>query len=180
MLRTALLLIGTALILPGLIAGCGQGAFEPTPRADAVAMLSPTAGHSTTGTVIFIRTGQGVRVIAELAGLSPGPHGFHVHTFGDCRAPDASSAGGHFNPGKTVHGAPDGETRHAGDLGNIVADESGAAKMDLVIRGLDLDGENTVIGRSVVVHAGADDLKTQPAGRSGARLACGVIGIAGE
>ena len=178
MRKSVLVVIVTALILPGWIVGCGQGAFEPTPRADAVAVLAPTSGHSTTGTVIFVRTGQDVRVIAELTGLSPGPHGFHVHTFGDCRASDASSAGRHFNPGKTVHGAPDAATRHAGDLGNIVADETGVAKMDLVLSALDLEGENTIIGRSVVVHAEADDLKPQPAGGSGARLACGVIGIA--
>lgn len=166
------------LVALGFIAGCGGDTLQPAPQADAVAVLVPTAGSTTTGTVIFAKTGQGLRVVATLSGLSPGPHGFHIHQFGDCRAPDAASAGGHFNPGKTAHGAPDAEIRHVGDLGNIVADDSGVAKMDAVITGLQLKGPDAIIGRSVIVHADPDDLKTQPTGAAGARLACGVIGIA--
>jgi len=170
--------IAVILVSIGLIAGCGGEPFQPAPKADAVAVLVPTAGSTTAGSVIFARTEQGLRVIAKISNLSPGPHGFHIHEFGDCRATDASSAGDHFNPGKASHGAPDAETRHVGELGNVVADESGTAKMDAVIAGLQLEGPDMIIGRSVIVHADADDLRTQPTGRAGARLACGVIGVA--
>ena len=172
------ILITGTLVLTGFIAGCGGDTFQPVPQADAVAVLVPTAGSRTAGTVIFAKTVQGVRVIAEISNLSPGPHGFHIHEFGDCRAPDGTSAGGHFNPGKAAHGSPGDETRHMGDLGNIVADESGAAKMDTVIAGLQLEGPNAIVARGIIVHADADDLQTQPTGGAGARLACGVIGVA--
>ena len=170
--------IAVILVFSGLIAGCGGDTFQPAPQADAVAVLVPTADSTTAGSVIFAKTELGLRVIAKISNLSPGPHGFHIHQFGDCRAPDASSAGDHFNPGKASHGAPDAESRHVGDLGNVIADESGTAKMDTVIAGLQLKGPDMIIGRSVIVHADADDLQTQPTGGSGARLACGVIGIA--
>ncbi len=167
-----------ALLTLGLMAGCSGDTFQPAPQADAVALLVPTAGSTTTGSVIFAKTEKGLRVIAQISNLSPGSHGFHVHEFGDCRALDASSAGNHFNPGKASHGAPDVATRHMGDLGNIVADESGVAKMDAVIAGLRLEGLDAIIGRGIIVHADADDMQTQPTGGSGVRLACGVIGIA--
>jgi len=167
-----------ALVSTGLIAGCGGDSYQPAPKADAVAVLVPTAGNTTSGSVIFAQTEQGLRIIAKISNLSPGPHGFHIHEFGDCRAPDASSAGGHFNPGKESHGAPDAETRHMGDLGNVIADDSGVAKMDVVLAGLQLEGPDMIVGRSVIVHADADDMQTQPTGGAGARLACGVIGIA--
>lgn len=170
--------LAATLISSGLIAGCGGDAFQPVPKADAVAVLVPTAGSTTAGSVIFAKTEQGLRVIARISNLSPGPHGFHIHQFGDCRAPDAASAGDHFNPGKASHGAPGAESRHVGDLGNVVADESGAAQMDVVIAGLQLDGPDMIIGRSVIVHADADDMQTQPTGGAGVKLACGVIGIA--
>ena len=150
--------IAVTLVSSGLLAGCGGESFQPAPQADAVAVLVPTAGSTTAGSVIFAGTEQGLRVIAKISNLSPGPHGFHIHEFGDCRAADASSAGGHFNPGNASHGAPDAENRHAGDLGNVVADESGVARMDLVISGLQLEGPDMIIGRSVIVHADADDM----------------------
>jgi Cu-Zn family superoxide dismutase len=178
-MKTLIRLVTTVILVSfGLVAGCGGDTFQPAPKADAAAVLVPTAGNTAAGSVIFAKTGQGMRVIAEISNLTPGPHGIHVHEFGDCRAADAASAGGHFNPGKAPHGAPDAEQHHAGDLGNIIADASGRAKLDAVFTGLQLEGPDAVIGRSVVVHAAADDLKTQPTGASGARLACGVIGIA--
>lgn len=170
--------IAVALASSVFMAGCGGEPFQVAPKADAVAVLVPTAGSTTTGTVIFAKTEQGLRVIAKISNLSPGPHGFHIHEFGDCRAPDASSAGNHFNPGKGTHGAPDAETRHVGDLGNVVGNGSGVAAMDAVIAGLQLEGPDMIIGRSVIVHADADDMQTQPTGGAGPRLACGVIGIA--
>jgi Cu-Zn family superoxide dismutase len=129
-----------------------------------------------TGTVTFTDTDKGVHIVAEIDGLKPGKHGFHVHQSADLSAPDLKSAGGHFNPGGTKHGGPDSEMHHAGDLGNLVADEKGHATLDRVFAGLSVSGEKDgVIGHSVVIHAGEDDLKSDPAGNSGARIAAGPI-----
>lgn len=141
----------------------------------AMARLTPTQGNEVRGTVTFTTQNQGVRVVADLTGLSPGEHGFHIHENGDCSAPDGSSAGGHFNPTDMPHGGPDSEQHHVGDLGNMTADESGNAKMDRVFSFLSLSGTNSIVGRGLIVHAGQDDLTSQPSGDAGARVACGVI-----
>jgi superoxide dismutase, Cu-Zn family len=145
----------------------------------AVAVLHPTAGNKVSGTVTFTEVADGVQVQAEITGLTPGNHGFHVHEFGDCSAADASSAGAHFNPTNKPHAGPDAAERHVGDMGNFEADASGKGKLEYVDHHISLtNDQQSVIGRSVVVHAKADDLKSQPAGDSGARVACGVIGRA--
>ena len=146
----------------------------------AVAILHPTQGHRASGLVSFIQTDDGVQVVAQLHGLAPGSHGFHIHQYGDCSAPDGTSAGGHFNPTGAPHAGPDADERHVGDLGNIVADEAGNAYLDVVDRLLALEGPNGIIGLAVVLHAGADDLTSQPSGAAGPRISCGVIGIARE
>ncbi len=152
---------------------------EKSAPLKAIAMLYPTQGNKIAGTVTFTEVADGVQVQAEITGLSPGKHGFHVHEFGDCSAADASSAGAHFNPTNQPHAAPDATARHVGDMGNVEADASGAAKLDYLDHNMSLANDRTsIIGRSVVVHAKADDLKSQPAGDSGARVACGVIGRA--
>ena len=116
---------------------------------------------------------------AELTGLQPGQHGFHIHEFGDCSdVAKAASAGGHFNPTNHQHGAPDASDRHEGDLGNIEADAQGKAHVDITDKVLKLSGNESIIGHAVIVHEKADDLKTQPTGDAGGRLACGVIGVA--
>jgi Cu-Zn family superoxide dismutase len=146
--------------------------------AKAIALLSPAKDKTVKGVVTFTQTDKGVRVFAHLEGLTPGKHGFHIHEFGDCTASDLTSAGGHFNPTQMSHGAPTDETRHSGDLGNIVADEKGMATLDWVDPMMQLAGPNSIIGHAVIVHAKEDDLKTQPTGNAGGREACGVIGIA--
>ena len=146
--------------------------------ARAVAVLTPTAGSDTRGTVTFTPVNGSIRVTAELEGLTPGGHGFHIHEFGDCSAPDGASAGGHFNPEGAEHGAPSDTHRHVGDLGNITADESGKAHYEITDARIAFAGPNSIIGRGVIVHAGEDDLVTQPTGGAGARVACGVVGIA--
>src|SRR5262245_59034645 len=88
----------------------------------AMAVLAPASGSKVRGTVNFIQDNDKVRVEAIINGLTPGKHGFHIHEKGDCSAPDASSAGGHFNPAGTPHGGPDGHQRHVGDFGNVEAD----------------------------------------------------------
>ena len=146
----------------------------------AVAVLHPTQGGNVSGTVTFTKVNGGVHVVADVEGLTPGEHGFHVHEFGDCSAPDATSAGGHFNPDGNLHAGPGAKHRHEGDLGNITADANGKAHYDVVDTQLSFDGRHSIIGRSVIVHEKADDLKTQPTGNAGARVACGVIGVARE
>ena len=144
----------------------------------AIAVLSPTKGSSVSGTVTFTKVDGGVKIVADVAGLTPGQHGFHIHEFGDCSAPDATSAGGHFNPRHMQHGGPDASARHAGDFGNLEADASGKAHYERVDTMISLDGAESIVGHGVIVHASADDLKTQPTGNAGARVACGAIGVA--
>lgn len=144
----------------------------------AIAVLHPASGSNVAGTVTFTAAGDGVKVVADLTGLTPGKHGFHIHEFGDCSDPKAASAGGHFNPTSHQHGAPDASDRHAGDLGNIEADASGKAHLELTDKAMKLAGAESIVGHAIIVHEKADDLKTQPTGDAGGRLACGVIGIA--
>jgi Cu-Zn family superoxide dismutase len=168
------------------VAGLAAAAEAPPPSpagarvTDAVAVVAPTQGQQMSGTVRFHRDGDAVHVSGELSGLTPSAkHGFHVHEFGDCSAPDGASAGGHFAPEGHPHGAPDPATHHAGDLGNVEADASGRAKVDVTVKGLGLDtGDRAIVGRAIVVHAQPDDLTSQPSGNSGARVGCGVIGVA--
>jgi len=143
----------------------------------AICILYPTTGNDVSGTVTFIATHDGIRVVADVRGLTPGKHGFHIHEFGDCSASDGSSAGGHFNPGHMQHGAPQDPVRHEGDLGNLVADKRGIAHLDYTDTRLTLSGPYGIIGYSVIVHAKEDDLKSQPTGNAGGRVACGVIGV---
>lgn len=144
-------------------------------RIQAEAALNPTQGHDVKGKVTFSQGIEGVRVVADLTGLEAGEHGFHIHEKGDCSAPDASSAGGHFNPTSMPHGGPDSAKHHVGDLGNINADASGKAHLDRVFSFLQLTGTNSIVGHALIVHAGKDDLTSQPSGNAAARVACGVI-----
>lgn len=146
----------------------------------AVCVLHPTGGNDVTGTVTFSQSGAGVVVVAEVEGLTPGKHGFHIHQYGDCSSLDATSAGGHFNPDEKQHGAPAAEMRHVGDLGNLEADQNGRATYEQVDSSISLNGDHSIIGRAIIVHAGEDDLTSQPTGNAGARVACGVIGISQE
>ncbi len=143
-----------------------------------VAVLSPTQGNTAQGVVTFTQEEGGVRVIAKLTGVPKGVHGFHVHEFGDCSAPDATSAGGHFNPTGMAHAGPTAEKRHIGDLGNITADDKGNATLDYVDKHLTMSGAHSIIGYAVILHANPDDLTSQPTGNAGGRIACGVIGVA--
>ena len=144
--------------------------------ADAVATLSPTAGNTAYGTVEFRERNDGsVEVLAQLNSVPEGNHGFHIHEKGDC-GDNGNAAGGHFNPSGTTHGAPGAGAHHAGDFGNIVADASGSAKTSFTTRSITLkEGSGSAIGRAVILHANPDDLRTQPTGNAGGRIACGVV-----
>lgn len=154
--------------------------IETVPEIEkATAVLHPTEGNNIAGVVVFTATDQGVRVEATVTGLDPDTrHGFHIHQYGDCRAPDGTSAGGHYNPTDEEHGAPSDDIRHMGDLGNIPANAQRTASVDFIDEEVVLNGSNSIIGHGVIVHAGEDDLTSQPTGAAGARLACGVIGVA--
>lgn len=158
----------------------GTDVVQTQPEIEkATAVISPTEGNQTTGVAVFTATDQGVRVELTVTGLgTESRHGFHIHQYGDCRAPDGTSAGGHYNPSNEEHGAPDDDLRHMGDLGNLPANAQGTASVNFIDSQLELNGPNSIIGRGVIVHAGADDFQTQPTGAAGDRLGCGVIGVA--
>lgn len=167
-MKMTLITTASAAVLLSACAG-----HHPGPSAEA--MLAPTKGHTTTGTVVFVQKGNDIEVTARVAGLTPGAHGFHIHEKGDCSAPDGTSAGGHFNPGGHPHGHPHQGPHHAGDMPMLETDAYGNAKLVAVLPGLTLEGAAGILGKGVIVHAAPDDFKTQPTGNSGARMACGVI-----
>lgn len=144
----------------------------------AVAVLHPTQGNQSAGVVTFTKTMDSIKIVGDLFGLTPGEHGFHIHEWGDCSAPDGKSAAGHYNPFDKPHGGPADKNRHVGDLGNIEAGADGRSHFEMTDRVISLTGPNSIIGHAVIIHAGRDDLKSQPTGNAGSRLACGVIGKA--
>lgn len=138
--------------------------------------LAPASKSKVKGTATFVEVDGGVEITANLEGLKPGEHGWHVHANGDCSAPDASSAGDHFNPDNHKHGAPDGDERHAGDFGNLMAGKDGKATKTITMKGASLaEGASSLVGKALIIHDKKDDLKTQPSGNAGPRVACGVI-----
>jgi len=176
MMSTVCLLIGATQF-----AAAQEKMMMHEPQAaptNAIAVLSPVGNSGVHGTMTFTKVEGGIKLVADVEGLTPGKHGFHIHEYGDCSAPDGTSAGGHFNPTGMMHGAPMAPEHHEGDMGNLTADKDGKAHLELTDPSMTLSGPNSIIGRGIIVHAGEDDLKTQPTGSSGARVACGVIGIA--
>ncbi|WP_422927920.1 superoxide dismutase family protein [Singulisphaera sp. PoT] len=179
---TAAVAIGSWAQAPAPHAPSAAAPSGPAVITKAVAFLHATKkdpkGGEAGGKVVFTKVAEGVRVEAHLHGLTPGLHGFHVHEFGDTGSDDGMATGGHFNPLGAPHGEPHATKRHVGDLGNIEADEKGHAKLDVVDPSLSFDGPTSIIGRGLVVHGKADDLKSQPAGAAGDRVAVGTIGVA--
>lgn len=157
-----------------LLAAC---ASPPPPRPLASAQLLSRSDSAAVGKAEFTPLPDGrIRIEVDARGLAPGAHGIHIHEVGDCSAPDAASAGGHFNPSGQAHGDPASAHKHAGDLPVLVADRRGEARYVAEVAGPTLDGgPDSILGRSLVIHADADDYRSQPAGNSGKRIACGVI-----
>jgi Cu-Zn family superoxide dismutase len=170
-------IIGMALLTVACGASLPDANEAEGGAASATAVLEPTEGNVVSGSVTFTEIDGKVRVHAEISGLTPGKHGFHVHEVGDCSDPAGKSAGGHFNPEGMDHGGPHDAIRHVGDLGNLEADQNGEAVLDTHDALVSLEGPRSIIGRSVIVHADADDLTSQPTGAAGARVACGVIEV---
>jgi superoxide dismutase, Cu-Zn family len=150
---------------------------KAAPITKAVAILLHTKGSKVEGRVTFTQNNGAVHVHADISGLYPGDHGFHIHEFG-VWSEDGMASGAHYNPTMQMHGGINTPKRHIGDLGNITANANGNATLDLDDPSLTFHGPTSIIGRGLVVHEKADDLKSQPAGNAGARLAVGVIGVA--
>ena len=174
------------LVIAFILSGCGQQQQSGNQQAQqpetnftkAVAVIHPTEGNNVGGSVTFENTTDGVQVNATLNGLDKGRHGFHIHQYGDCTAGDGTSAGGHYNPTGNDHGAPTQDDRHMGDMGNVTADGEGNATLQYTDPMIELNGPNSIIGRGIILHAGEDDMTSQPSGAAGPRIGCGVIGMA--
>lgn len=138
-----------------------------------VAMITPTKGNQVRGILRLIQKGDEIKIMGRINHLTPGEHGFHIHEFGDQRGGDGKATGGHYNPSGHDHGAP-GAKSHSGDLGNIKANAEGVAQVNITMKGTPL---HFVLGRAFVVHAGKDDLESQPSGDAGSRIATGIIAI---
>lgn len=151
-------------------------AMAPAP-ASATAAVVDAAGHALGSLTLTDATG-GITISGTLKGLTPGDHGIHVHTVGMCDAPAFTTAGGHWNPTTKMHGKDNPAGPHLGDLMMITAGADSSATVQLTTTGGSLHGDNMLMdadGASVVVHAKADDYKTDPSGNSGDRIACGIV-----
>jgi Cu-Zn family superoxide dismutase len=185
-MKASILLV---LVPAALLGACGKKEAPPAPAPPAPTAAAPasspaqvtlnrTSGSTAAGSFTFMTTTDGVSIGGQITGLAPNtPHGFHVHQTGDCSAPDAKSAGEHFNPSSHPHGGPSASERHLGDLPNLQSDAMGMASLNTTIAGATLrdGGPNDLIGKALIVHAKRDDYVSQPAGDSGDRIACGVI-----
>jgi len=175
-------LVSTLALCAALLAGCASRTEREessgiadrlfgTPDASAIARMQPVGGGRVDGAVRFQQYGNIVVVRVALTGLPPNrAFGLHVHDKGDCAAP-----GGHFNPTKAPHGRPGRGEHHAGDLRNQQSDGEGMVQEAFETTALALSGPTSVLARAVVVSAEADDYTTQPDGKSGPPLACGII-----
>jgi Cu-Zn family superoxide dismutase len=152
-----------------------SAAANPT----ALAIIESKSDSKVTGKATFTQLPSGkTRVQVTISGATPGMHGLHVHEKGDCSAPDATSAGGHFNSAGNPHAAPTDAKHHNGDLGNIKIGSDGKGTLKIETDMLTVtEGPNSVVGKAVIFHEKADDMTTQPTGNAGARYGCGVVAL---
>ncbi len=149
------------------------------PKSEAIAIISSASGSTMNGEALFIDNGDGtVTLNLNVKNATPGEHALHLHQNGDCSAPDATSAGGHWNPGDTDHGHRN-ETPafHAGDIDNMIVGEDSTGTVNMTVSGWSVGGADStnVVGRAVIIHALPDDFVSQPSGAAGPRVACGVV-----
>jgi len=166
-------------VVAALSVACKPSVQTGSPQPSGHATLRNASG-ATVGVLNLGPSATGVHITGTLTGLPPGTHGIHLHTTGRCDGTDFTSAGGHLNPATTHHGLENPAGPHAGDFPNIVAGSDGSVAVDLTNPRVTLDvnpsgGLFDADGTAIVVHAGADDQKSDPSGNSGARIACGVI-----
>ena len=178
---TFFLLVSISILLMGCERARQQvGVLPIAPAEQANAMISSSNDSGVTGMAVFTQNGDQITLAAEIQGASPGLHAIHIHAYGDCSAPDGTSAGGHWNPTDVAHGKWGEGEFHLGDIGNITVGEDGTGRITLTTdlweigTGSDID----VVGKSIIVHADADDFVSQPSGNAGARIGCGVIVLA--
>ncbi len=171
---TKMLLASTLLV--SALAGSAQA--DKAAVKSVTVKLSDAKGKSV-GTAKLSPDPGGVKITLAVKGLAPGDHAIHVHETMKCDAPDFKSAGGHFNPDHKQHGKDNPQGPHAGDMPNFTVDAKGGSTATVIAPGITLDdGEHSVFtggGTALVIHAKADDLKTDPAGAAGDRVACGLI-----
>jgi superoxide dismutase, Cu-Zn family len=167
------LVVGAALML----AGCATTMEDKAPLSGE-AQLKDKDGKQV-GVATLIQQQDGVRIAITGYRLPPGVHGLHIHAVGQCQPPEFTSAGGHFNPTGKKHGTQNPDGAHAGDLPNLDVQANGEGGIDIVSKAVTLGPGPTSLfgdnGTSVVIHAAADDMKTDPTGNSGGRIACGVV-----
>jgi len=154
-------------------------AEESITQPMAMVEISSASGSTMTGEATFIQNEDGaVTLELSVSGATPGSHALHLHANGDCSAPDATSAGGHWNPSEVDHGKR-GETEmfHAGDIDNLEVGEDGTGQLKMIVEGWSVGGPDSsnVIGKAVIIHAAADDFVSQPSGAAGPRQGCGVV-----
>jgi Cu-Zn family superoxide dismutase len=161
-----------ALLFASLAFATPAGAVDT-----ATAVLKDASGKEV-GKAVLTETPSGVLIRLDLTGIPPGDNAFHLHAVGKCEPPDFKSAGGHFNPDETKHGLMNAEGPHAGDMPNLHVPESGKLVVEVLDDLVTLDVAHALLdadGSALVIHAGADDYQTDPAGNAGDRIACGVV-----
>jgi Cu-Zn family superoxide dismutase len=170
---------GSALVSGAILLMFAAGCTPGTP-ASASAEIRDVSGNAV-GRARFEPAGEeDVKVTVEVTDLTPGAHGIHIHEAGRCEPPDFASAGAHFNPGGQSHHGAGSEFHHAGDLPNLIVLPDGTGRIEAVLRGITMlgRGHHSLFhqnGTSILIHHGADDLKSAPSGNSGDRIACGII-----
>jgi Cu-Zn family superoxide dismutase len=178
MTKTILLSTAFMSVLLGSALAEDKKPAKPAPAKPVTVKLSDGAGKSV-GTAKLSADPGGVKITLAVKGLAPGEHAIHVHETAKCDGPDFKSAGGHFNPDHKQHGKDNPAGAHAGDIPNFTVDAKGGSTATLIAPGITLDaGEHSVFtggGTALMIHAKADDLKTDPAGAAGDRVACGLI-----
>ncbi len=159
--------------------GAGNKPPEATPAAKpatAKAVIEGRSNSKLTGEAVFTEAGGKVTVAVNVKNAPPGMHAVHIHEKGDCSAPDAASALGHFNPDNHKHGAPNASEHHAGDFGNMEVKADGTGELTLTTELLSVSaGNHSVVGRAIIIHEKPDDFVTQPTGNAGGRIGCGEI-----
>lgn len=179
-MQKQLVILGVALILSGCNFMQNEKVAVNAPEALSAKAMMYNTKNELIGEISLTESQKGVELTAIINSIMPGVHGIHLHAVGTCDAPNFESAGAHFNPTHKQHGVDNPLGPHVGDLPNITADQTGEVQLNFVTADFTLKkGETTSIfdadGTAIVIHEQADDYKTDPAGNSGARIACGVI-----